>query len=766
MTALDYLVLVVYFLVMAAIGVASMLKIKRQEDYFLGGRAFGKILQAFAAFGAGTGSYDPVAVGRTAYTSGLSGIWSVFLWLFVTPFYWIFGVWYRRMRHLTLGDWFVERYQSKAMGLAFALYGIAFYMFYLALGFSAVGKVCAPLLGIKAFALPWLAQPVAVEYVLVPVFAVVIMIYGVMGGLRAAYWTDLVQGVFIILLSVLLIPAGLNALVERFGDPQTMSTLDGFGVMHQQLPGEYFQIIETPRGGEFPLHYIVAITLLSLVGIVVQPHFIAIGGGSAKTETSARVGLVAGTFMKRFCSVGWALTALIVLALMADNVEMAEDPDRVWGVAAREILGPLGLGLVGLMLACLVAALMSSADCYMLILSALVVRNGYAAYVNPGASEGRCILIGRIVGALVIVGGVTVSLYFLNVFEQLKMVWELPIVFAAPFWVGMFWRRATRSAAWLTLAFSTLFFFVVPAVLPRVMPSLAENPRYAATNEIVTTIVTRSAAPADVARREGAIGLWNQKVRQWEEERAGPQGDEAAVAKFGPCPAPLELGQLTEDKFTTGGKPIYWKNNVEPIDAEGRVLRFDEEGRVTAVVEPGEEGPVEVPLAAGHQQYVLEQVDRTERGNAVVIRRRFRADCRLRGEGSFNLDFLIYDAAGVELAKKSSAMLETLRLPTRMVLPFVVMILLSLLTPRGDREALDRFYVKMKTPVSPDPAADRAEMEASYRDPARFDDRRLLPAFGLEIRKPKPLDVAGFIVAFGICFAIIWFTVWVAGLGS
>src|SRR3990172_3500345 len=134
MTSLDYAVLVVYFLAMAAIGLASMRKVKKQEDFFRGGRSFGKILQAFAAFGAGTGSYDPVAVGRTTYTSGLSGIWSVLLWLFVTPFY-----------------WFVERYQSKAMGAAYALFGIVFFMVFLGLGFSAVGKVCAPLIGTDAF---------------------------------------------------------------------------------------------------------------------------------------------------------------------------------------------------------------------------------------------------------------------------------------------------------------------------------------------------------------------------------------------------------------------------------------------------------------------------------------------------------------------------------------------------------------------------------------------------------------------------------------
>jgi SSS family solute:Na+ symporter len=94
-----------------------------------------------------------------------------------------------------------------------------------------------------------------------------------------------------------------------------------------------------------------------------------------------------------------------VLALMADNVEAARDPDYVWGIACREILGPIGMGLVGLMLASLLAALMSSADCYMLTSSALIVRNVYAAYLNPHASERTYINVGRLASLLVIAGG-------------------------------------------------------------------------------------------------------------------------------------------------------------------------------------------------------------------------------------------------------------------------------------------------------------------------------------------------------------------------
>ena len=50
----DYLVLLFYFMTMIAVGVYSSRLIKGQSDYFMGGRSFGKLLQTFAAFGAGT----------------------------------------------------------------------------------------------------------------------------------------------------------------------------------------------------------------------------------------------------------------------------------------------------------------------------------------------------------------------------------------------------------------------------------------------------------------------------------------------------------------------------------------------------------------------------------------------------------------------------------------------------------------------------------------------------------------------------------------
>lgn len=804
MATLDYVILIVYFAVMTAIGILSMLKVKKQEDFFLGSRIFGRLFQSFAAFGAGTGSQDPVTIGRTTYTSGLSGIWSVLLWLFVTPFYWFTAVWYRRMRHITMGDWFAERYHSKTLGCAYMLFSLVFYAYWLGVGFTAIGKVGAPLLANEPFVvndqMQLLGYSLPVAHALVYICAGIVLIYGVLGGLRAAYWTDVIQGLFIILLSVLLIPMGLRALADEEAeitkvDRQEISTFDGFRVMHERVPDEYFQITESPRGGEFPLYYIVAITILNLVAIVVHPHMAVTGGGSAKTENSARVGLVVGNFLKRFCTIGWCITILIILAYMAGNLEIAEDPDKTWGIAAREILGPYGWGLVGLMLACLMAALMSSASAYMLVVSGLVVRNFWAPFISPKATERTYVLLGRVFSALVIIGGVYISLAYMDVFTQLKTAWELPIVFASLFWVGMFWRRATKWAAWGTVLFTILLFCLVPWLLPKFMPQLAENPRYAVTNDILTSVVTREVAHADVQRRQAEIELWNKRARQWTLEQAAaeligprpetitrdqmiddplsesgtrvatkddvklrnleiqlwekqfnrwrrqhpepveltPPRQERAARNLGPRPEPLKLGATIDDPIVTGGMAIFWTGGVQPI---------------------GEKKLRDVPSPGTDQ----------EGKNIKVLRQQY--DSPLRGKGQFRVDFLIYDLLGIDMTKMSNAALETLRLPTRVILPFVVVILLSLVTPRVDKQQLDRFYVKMKTPVNPDPEIDKREIEKSYEDPARFDDRRLLPRFGVEMQKPNLLDIAGFIVCFIICFLLIWLTVWLAKLGS
>lgn len=719
MSTLDYIVILAYFAVMVLIGLWAMRRVKGQEDYLMGGRGFGKLMQTFAAFGAGTGAHEPVTVGRTGWTSGLSGVWSALMWLFVTPLYWITGVWYRRMRHLTLGDWFVERYESRAMGAAYALFTITFYMFYLSTMFSAIAKFAVPLLNVA----PEHADQLG--YVLIPVIAIVVLAYGVMGGLTAAYITDLIQGVFIILLSVMLIPYGLLALVAKFGNPETQGLMDGFRILHDRVSPDFFSLFNGPAAGEFPIEYILSLTLLALVGIVVQPHFIVTGGGSAKSEDEARIGLVTGNFLKRLCTIGWALTALIALALLADNPEIAEDPDRVWGVAAREILGPLNLGLVGLMLSCLLAAVMSSADSYMLVTSGVVVRNLWAAYVEPNASEKRYLLIARLSGATIIVGAAIVAMTLADVFGQFKLAIEIPLVFAAPFWVGMFWRRANTRAVWMTMAYVVIVFFVMPYLLPVLSPDMRTDPGLSASTNLVTTTTTRPATAADVARHDA----WEMAVSTAKSEHTDPAQLATVLGRIGNEPPQGDIGQNIQVVTRSGGQSIYWSGGLTPT---------------------------------GEPQ--LEIIDETgNEKDSILVQRKVGT---MTGQGAFKVDFLMYHWLGMDLSNASKGTLEALRLPPRLVTPFLVLIVLSFVTRPNSKEALDRYYVKMKTEVKPDPEDDRREMEASYADPGRFDDRRLFPGTQLEFVRQRPRDVFGFLACVAICFVIIGLLVWLATIGA
>ncbi|MDP7010583.1 MAG: sodium:solute symporter family protein [Verrucomicrobiota bacterium] len=747
MDFIDYLVLAIYFSGMAAIGFWAMRQVKGQEDYFMGGRKFGKLFQTFAAFGAGTGSADPVNTARGTFANGMSGMWGVMYWLFVTPIYWISGVWYRRMRCLTLGDWFAERYESKSIGVAYALFGCFYYMVYGAMLFTAIGKVAVPLMGADLFGIP-------TGQVLIPLVALIVIVYGVLGGVTAAYWTDLIQGVCIILLSVLLIPFGLNAVVQKFG-AEGDSWTDGFKVMHDQLPESTFTILGGTASSEFPLYAIVVIVIMNMIGIVLTPHFIVTGGGSAKSEHDARVGLVTGNFIKRFCTIGWVITALIVLTLFSERPELIADPDQAWGVATKELLGPLGIGLVGLMLACLLAAMMSSVDCYMLVCAALVVRNIYVPFIKPDAGEKECLTLGRITGAIVVIGAVVGALVIDDMFAILKQTWIVPMTFAALFWVGMYWRRATTAAGWVTVIFCVMSFFVLPRVIPFV-PGIKGNPDFQTVSQIVKTKIMRKAAPADVARRQAEIIAWEKAVDRQESK-----------------PNELQVGDELKEVKITGGKSIYWSNgvkseiqiakeNLSKTLANLSKLPLPKTEKTDAAKVSLTESITTLEIAHAESKQVARSWEEGDKTIQVIT-----YTSPMRGEGNFRFDMLIYDKLlGIDLTKVSNAALKTLEFPFKIIAPFLVMIIASLLTKPNSKKALDRLYVKMKTPVDPDPERDEAEIDVSYAKPDRFDDRKLFPGSQFEFQRPTAMDFWGFLACFAICFGIIGLVLWVAKIGA
>ena len=741
---IDILVIVLYFAIMIAIGFWSSRRINNQEDYFLAGRRFGKLVQTFAAFGQATSSDNAVGVTTTTFNNGIAGIWSSLLYLFATPLYWLVTHWPRRMRVLTLGDYFAERFNSVKMGAVYSLIGSVGMMAFIALGFSAMTKTIlvitpkdaasytrteiveyndaynserialeassstvniltydqllerqqlndidtkelTPKQSERLAALEQLKPATLISHlskeILIWSVCVIVLLYAVVGGLEAAFITDMIQGIFIIILSVMLIPFGWAKINALYGGS---SILDAMQTIHHKLPESYFKIFGAPHTPDFTWYYVLTLSFMAAITVVVQPNG-AVLAGSAKDELSNRSGVVMGNFLKRFCTVFWAIFGLAAIVLYSGKVIHS---DLVWGYATLDLLGSLNLGLVGLMIACLMAALMSTVDCYMITCASLLTHNFYAP-LAPGKSQQHYVWAGRVFGTVVVLGGAWVALQFDTILQILKFIWEINVMLAPAYWLGIKWRRANRTGAWMSIGIGALLFLIIPVMAPVINPQMRYQQSLLVTTQPAPRIVTETAMEYDVIRR-------NEQITQWEKLN---QLGKATVSK----PASISIGQQFEQTYTFEKRSIYWTQGIK-ADSDGK----------------------------------------------------------LYGKGRFSIELWIMDKCGMDLQTNPYALNETIRILFRTLLPFIIMIVTSLLTRPDSKEILNNFYAKMRTVVNPNPEIDAREVELSLQNPNRFDNILLFPNTQFELFKWNKQDWVGFILSVagvGLVLLFVWLVV-------
>ncbi len=214
---IDLIMIVGYFGAVMAIGFWASRKVKSDDDFFLGGRKFGKALLTMHWLCTGTHSEMAVQVAGATARSGLGGIWYQWMWLFSTPFYWLIAPITRRLRVTTTGDFFRIRY-GKSLEMLYAL--VALFYFALSIGLLLRGAGSA-ISGATGGAIATEASVI--------VLSIMFSTYVMAGGLVAAAYTDFLQGLLIIALSLLLVPAGL-------------SVVGGFSGLHEKLAPAFFDI--------------------------------------------------------------------------------------------------------------------------------------------------------------------------------------------------------------------------------------------------------------------------------------------------------------------------------------------------------------------------------------------------------------------------------------------------------------------------------------------------------------------------------------------
>ena len=101
----------------------------------------------------------------------------------------------------------------------------------------------------------------------------------------------------------------------------------------------------------------------------------------------------------------------------------------------------------------------------------------------------------------------------------------------------------------------------------------------------------------------------------------------------------------------------------------------------------------------------------------------------------------------MDMESNPYALNETLRILFRTLVPFGIMIAVSLATRPDPKEVLDKFYAKMRTTVIPDPETDAKEVQLSLQDPHRFDHILVFPKTQFEIYKWQRIDWIGFILS-------------------
>ncbi|MDP2915389.1 MAG: sodium:solute symporter family protein [Candidatus Aminicenantes bacterium] len=690
---LDFSIIIVYLLAMLALGRWASRRTKTEGDFYMAGRKLGKFYQFFLNFGASTNADQAVAVSREVYRQGIGGMWIQYLVLFLTPFYWFTTAFMRRSRLLTLGDFFAERFKSRFLAAAFAVFTLVMALIGGGVSYMVAGKMIQALTPkpeanysaaerrsvemfeeyqeLKKILDAGLTPEQRARYeelndrnkhgelrafisytdpmVVYLIFAVVVSLYTVWGGFIAAVWTDVVQGFLIVIFSVMLIPLGL----ARIG---------GFAGLHARVPDFMFNLFGSVTTSEYAWYTILAMILANLVSIIASAPMMQTAG-SAKTENTARFGMIMGMYFKRFLMIFWALTGLLAVGLFGGKLH---DPDLIWGVMTRELLFP---SAVGLMLVGILAANMSTLSANAVSYGALFIRNIYQP-IAPRKTERHYLTVGKIALALTLLGGVGTALFVGNLLYLFQYFISLPAVFGASIWLGFIWRRVTKGAVIIQIFACFTIFAVIPNVF-----------------------------------------------QTWTWARTNP----AFLEETKPKTVIITTGALREDV------------------TEGRAERLGQKIRKAYLIEPG--------------AVFFEKVARINPDDPRSPK---------IGIGRFNAEVWVLSWIGIDFANFTKAQLSAARFFFDALFPFLLLFLISFVTRPAPKEALDRFFGRIHTPVQPTPELDAQAVQDAYDHPDKFRTRKVWPRSQWEIMKPGRMDVIGFggsWVLVGIIILLLWLMV-------
>ncbi len=427
---LDLTVLIAYLAGITVFGLSLARKVKSSDGFFRGNRQFRWWIMIGQAFGTGTHAESFVAQTGATFTSGFATIWYQWKNMLITPFYWLIAPWYRRSERTTLGEILEDRY-GRQFGMAYSAFAIAFFVLNQGVMLQGAAKVVAVATGDRL-------SPNSIVLAMAGAF----LLYSFFGGLISTAYSDFIQGLMIIILSMMLIPSGLAA-------------VGGMAGMRATLPPDFFRLYSEVSG--LDAFTIAMLAVNGIVGITAQPHMISMCA-TGNTERAGRIGQTYGSLVKRLCTIGWAFTGLIVAALVVQRGVVLTDGEMAFGYACKTLLVP---GLTGLMVACVLAANMAACSNFMVNSGALFTNNFYKKYVRKEAPDRRLLWIGRFSGFGLTLLGVLFALTVRNVLQGFLFTETIAAFMGITVLGGILWKRANRTGAFMAVILSFGLYYAL-----------------------------------------------------------------------------------------------------------------------------------------------------------------------------------------------------------------------------------------------------------------------------------------------------------------
>lgn len=365
---------VVYISAMVLIGLFAYMRTKNLSDYILGGRSLGSFVTALSAGASDMSGWLLMGLPGAVYLSGLSESWIAIGLIVGAYLNWLFVAGRLRVQTehngnaLTLPDYFSNRFEdhSRVLRIFSALVILVFFTIYCASGVVAGARLFESTFGLSYSTALWAGAAATIAYTFI-------------GGFLAVSWTDTVQAslmIFALILTpivVMLATGGVDA---------------------------SFLAIETANASNFDMlkgaSFVGVISLMAWgLGYFGQPHILArfMAADSVKSIPAAR--RISMTWMI-LCLGGAVAVGFFGIAYFAAHPEVggavAENPERVFIELAKILFNPW---VAGVLLSAILAAVMSTLSCQLLVCSSALTEDFYKTFLRKGASQTELVWVGR-----------------------------------------------------------------------------------------------------------------------------------------------------------------------------------------------------------------------------------------------------------------------------------------------------------------------------------------------------------------------------------